>query len=639
MKLIFEPLILPIYANSILLLLVFLCFVFRFYQHSSFNVYDPASQYFYAVKATINQSICPAITSKENLVGRNHYPLSFYWHCGRLARLLLALSGSKENFSAKTNILSSSPLFTLTIHIIKVLNILVLPILNLFIFFLFFYTGQPISLFLLTGNMVFIVLLNTLYQGSSYPINTRNSGYFVVGLFMFSLICRSFGVNSETIVGALNNSPFLISVSNYDYAFAPLMALILCFSSYFILQTSQQGAYVYVSLLIASVIFFWDFGLIALTSLVFTFLVSLQLKFTDVFQHVRAHFHHRIHMLAWADKAYSNGRYRLEAIPIKKLISEIFSYQYLRSGFLELSSKRNWSVAFLTYRYYVYALLLLITIRLSGYQMEFVSLSLILSAALVPSLLSLTRTFQGYGPPSLPLVSLLPYVSLIYCWSFSSLNYEFIPFSCRIIAIVSFLDGILILLVHTIFLTNSIFTAFRSTSFSFLGVLSKNSIFGSDNNFNDLMKCFDWLINISSNKPFSIVSIGIHYQSLIEAAVLYKNSCFSTSASDSYSLQSPWNCIDNMHYGWRMDQIKFDLKPQLLCQLRPKLVLYNPMRPSWFNSFLDYINLDSEDHIIFSKRYMRIVNMDRVSILLRKKYSDDSFDIWNYLISLKIKSI
>ena len=635
MELIFEPLILPVYANSILLLLVFLCLAFRFYQKSSFDVNDPASQYFYAIKAIINKSICPAITSKENLVGRNHYPLSFYWHCGRLARFLLDFFGSKDNVSAKTNKLISLPLFSLAIYIIKVLNILIMPMLNLFIFILFCYAGQPVSLFLLTGNMVFIVLLNTLYQGSSYPINTRNSGYFVIGLFMFSLILSLFSVNYEIMNSAINNSPFIETISNYDYALPLILILILCFSSYFILQTSQQGAYVYMSLLIASIIYFWDFGLIALVAIVFTFLASLQLKFTDVFQHVRAHFYHRIHMLDWADKTYSNGRYRLEAIPVKKLLSEVFSYQYLKSGFLELYSKRNWSVSFLTYRYYMYALLFLIINRLSGFKMEFDSLSLILSAALVPSLLSLTRTFQGYGPPSLPLVSLLPYLSLIYCWSFNSLNYEFVPSSFRIIAFISFLDGLIIIFVHGLFIFNSILTAFRSTSFSLLGVLSQKSIFRCDNNFNDLMKCFDLLVNLSSKKPVSIVSIGIHYQSLIEAAILYKNSYLCTSTSNNCSLQSPWNCIDNIHYGWRMDQNSFDLKPQLLCTLRPKLVLYNPMRRSWFNSFLNRIELDSDDHILFKKRYMCIVNMDRITILLREKYSDNAFDIWKYLLTLK----
>ena len=79
--------------------LIALCLFSRVYLIHSLNVNDPASQYFYALKAFLSPSISPLIKSRDSIYGRNHYPLSFYWHCGKLAKLILYVF-RKYNFSS-----------------------------------------------------------------------------------------------------------------------------------------------------------------------------------------------------------------------------------------------------------------------------------------------------------------------------------------------------------------------------------------------------------------------------------------------------------------------------------------------------------------------------------------------------------
>ena len=97
---------------------------------------------------------------------------------------------------------------------------------------------------------------------------------------------------------------------------SPLFVCIL----YFIFQSSQQGAYVFLSLIISYVLCFPDSAIFFIVVIFASFFYFLQLDYLDLFHHIRAHFYHRIHMHEWSRRTYGKQRYQLLDIPFLFLL-------------------------------------------------------------------------------------------------------------------------------------------------------------------------------------------------------------------------------------------------------------------------------------------------------------------------------
>ena len=209
--------------------------------------------------------------------------------------------------------------------------------------------------------------------------------------------------------------------------------------------------------------------------------------------------------------------------------------------------------------------------------------------AVVSALLTLSQTFQGYGPPGLPIVIFLPLVTMI---SLAILPVLFeLPYGSILVFVIS-LELFIQLCFATYYLVRRFISCYDSARSLPMGIISSSFRFSNSNSFAKVLQAFEFLVTSHYATPSTIVSLGIHYQSMIEAAELYRQKLLDIEhpnivpRSKSHPLIPAWRALDNIKYGWRMDQIAFDLSPQVLGHMMPDFILFNPSRYNWLRSSL-----------------------------------------------------
>ena len=558
-------------AYSLLLLLIAFN---RFYELRTLDTNDPASQLFYAIKSSISKSVCPRIISSSYQQGWFHYPLSYYWHCSRFVIFILKRLDIDPiiDYSKKP---SNQPLFRYVFQTIATLNILIFPVLVCILFAFF----NPIldSQYLVDsiGILAFLAYIHTLFPRIDYPVNTRSVGYFLVYLFLFSVLAfHSTNTSDLSILGKFTEGYGGIHMNSL--IFFTLLTCIL----YFILQSSQQGAYVFISSIVAYIFCFPEFAVLTIGVICSSCFFFLQLDYLDLFHNIRAHFYHRIHMHEWSQRTYGKHRYKLQMISLRELMRLSFSYSFFDEGFNEELSKKNWISVFMIHRSYIYIGIILIYSVLSRNYIFSPLLIFGFTSAVVPGFITLSSTFSGYGPPSLPITFLLPFNIVLLFHSIHSFpdssGLSFLIF----IVLIDTLIGLLRFLYFIIALIPSLI---KNASHDFSGILGIRASLIQDKSSSSAFKVFDFIVALKPLKTIKIVSYGVHYQALLEAAFQYRliSSKNVNNIENSDKLQLAFSFVDNIRYGWRADQVSFDLSPQVLNRLKPDLILINPSRSGW----------------------------------------------------------
>ena len=526
------------------LLLIGICLVSRVYFVNPLSVNDPTSQYFYALKAFLSPSICPLIQSRDSLLGRNHYPLSFYWHCGRFAKFVLFLIRN-NNYSASHVSPESQPYLNLSMRIALLSSQLLFPFLTqCLICLLFFDFTNPTFLSSLSCSLL-ILQINALFPTFQYPINTRSFGLFLF-YSCFFVIVKLLGFNFLDVV---NWSPDL----SFTASSIPLL-LGISLIIYFILQSSQQAAFVFVALIMGVSLVYVDLGITLWFVFAAVIFLMLQLNYTNLFPSIRAHFYHRIHMYDWAKKTYGAHRYLLKPITFDLFVSAFAGFKYLDRGFDESLSKYNWLYPILIYRIYPYAFIsifLLLNNNIIAFNNFIVVVCI---TAVVSALLTLSQTFQGYGPPGLPIVIFLPLVTMI---SLAILPVLFeLPYGSILVFVIS-LELFIQLCFATYYLVRRFISCYDSARSLPMGIISSSFRFSNSNSFAKVLQAFEFLVTSHYATPSTIVSLGIHYQSMIEAAELYRQKLLDIEhpnivpRSKSHPLIPAWRAYWKINLGKR----------------------------------------------------------------------------------------
>lgn len=546
------------------------------------GVGDELGQYTMAIKAIWQSSICPQLTTYNNIKGYYCYPLAFPWICGRMGQIehiqrFLTCRYSTKSLFPKLNNEQVKHLDT-SLVLIKLMSNIIFPLItHVLICYACFSLGGS-NLWSLIVSVGASMLADSIFTDQKYSISTRNVGFMLYSLVVISLIML------------LNVKDPIYDLLQWDLHFPfYLVSLLTCTLLLFI--SSQRYFQCFLALIITTVLFVPALQYSTTIAIVFGVFILFQLQFVNLTEFARAHVYNRIHDSEWSSRLYGHFRYGfcevLSSSNKTSFLNDVFKYSYLKSHMTGVAYyKRNWFSLFLVHRIYIY--LLVIIILPEGIMPTGTTIlsKLILFATIMPSILCFFRPFQGYGSSEVYIWGNLPFAYLTCIPFLINEPHEPVTFICLLLKLLILFELINIGL-RGLYLrikrlhSNKVYSLTRLSSESDIWDPAMTSFISIKdiNNIVDFVQRLTCSGFTNKTNSLSIMAMNMHPQSLIECIILYTNRIKDATIK----LRPAFVQLDNSTYGYFQDYTQFFVNPaKIIYSIKPDLLLVDISRPQTY---------------------------------------------------------